>query len=115
MTVRWNRAQAVERLGGDEELFQELCVIFLEESPKLLEELRQALAAGDAPAAMRAAHSIKGEVSYLSAPAASQAARKLEDIARENNLDQAGTVFAALERDLSELYLCLQSPGEAQS
>src|SRR5579862_1119317 len=38
----WDKAQALDRLGGDEELLHELCQIFLEESPKLLLKLRQA-------------------------------------------------------------------------
>jgi CheY-like chemotaxis protein len=37
----WNRAEALGRIGGDEELLRELCQIFLEESPKLLEKLRR--------------------------------------------------------------------------
>src|SRR5580692_3053369 len=40
----WNKAEALGRIGGDEELLEELCQIFLEESPKLLQKLRQALA-----------------------------------------------------------------------
>ena len=40
-------AEALDRLGGDEELFRELCGIFLEESPKLLQKLREAIAEGD--------------------------------------------------------------------
>src|SRR5258705_13342426 len=52
----WDKAQALERVGGDEELFRELCRIFLEESPKILGRLRQALADGDAGTVMRAAH-----------------------------------------------------------
>jgi two-component system, sensor histidine kinase and response regulator len=59
----WQRAEALERLGGDEDLLRELCQIFLEESPKLLRTLRQAALAGDADAVMRAAHSFKGELS----------------------------------------------------
>ena len=40
----------------------ELCQIFLEESPKLLQKLREAIADADPDAVMRAAHSIKGEL-----------------------------------------------------
>ena len=32
----WGKAEALDRLGGDEALLLELCQIFLEESPKQL-------------------------------------------------------------------------------
>jgi two-component system, sensor histidine kinase and response regulator len=76
----WNKAEALGRIGGDEELLDELCQIFLEESPKLLEKLRQAVASGDSDGVMRAAHSLKGESSYLGAGGTSQAARQLEEM-----------------------------------
>ena len=41
--VLWGKDEAVKRLGGDEELFRELCEIFLQESPKLLQKLREAI------------------------------------------------------------------------
>src|SRR5436309_15220797 len=39
----WGKAEALERLGGDEKLLRELCQIFLEESPKVLQKLREAI------------------------------------------------------------------------
>jgi CheY-like chemotaxis protein/HPt (histidine-containing phosphotransfer) domain-containing protein len=99
----WNRMEAIDRLGGDEDLFLELCQIFLEESPKLLKELRTALNGGDAEAAMRAAHSLKGEVGYLSAPLAMSSARQLEEMARTGNLSGSEKVLAVLEQELDAL------------
>ena len=90
-----------------------LCQIFLEESPKTLRNLRQALAEGDAGAVMRAAHSLKGEVGYLGAGVASQAARKLEDMARENKLTGAPETMTVLEREISALYFAMKDPAGA--
>ena len=107
----WKRSEAIERLGGDEDLFQELCQIFLEESPKLLRELKDALAAGKIEDAMRAAHSIKGETGYLSAPEAMAAARQLEEMARSNTLAGAAELVAVLERELHALHENIRSAG----
>lgn len=107
----WNRAEAIERLGGDEDLFQELCQIFLEESPKLLRELKDALAMGNVEDVMRAAHSIKGETGYLSAPEAMAVARQLEDMARSNSLAAAGELVGVLERELDGLHQSIRSLG----
>ncbi|MGA2696784.1 MAG: response regulator, partial [Terriglobales bacterium] len=112
----WNRAEAIERLGGDEDLFQELCQIFLEESPRLLRELKDALAAGNAEDAMRAAHSLKGETGYLSAPEAMSAARELEELARSNSLagpdkDRAEKILIVLEHEWQTLCENIRTAG----
>jgi HPt (histidine-containing phosphotransfer) domain-containing protein len=111
--VLWGRAEALDRLGGDEELFRELCEIFIEESPKLLQTLRQAIAESDPDAVMRAAHSLKGELGYLGAETAVQASRRLEDMGHDKNLAQATEVFAVLERELAGLLLVMRESAGA--
>ena len=54
-----------------------------------MQKLRQAVAAGDADGLMRAAHSLKGESSYLGAGRTSQAARQLEEMGRDQDLAHA--------------------------
>jgi PAS domain S-box-containing protein len=110
----WNRAEALARIGGDEELLGDLCHIFLEESPKLMQKLQQAVAAGDTDGVMRAAHSLKGETSYLGANRTSHAARQLEDMGRDQNLSQASDTFATLERELASLHRELQDLAGTQ-
>jgi CheY-like chemotaxis protein len=100
----WNKLEALNRIGGDEELLQEVCQIFLEESPKLLEKLRQAVAAEDAEGVVRAAHSLKGESSYLGAGRTSQAARQLEEMGRNRDLSRASERLATLEQELAGLH-----------
>jgi len=110
--ILWVKAEALERLGGDEDLLQEVCQIFLQESPKLLQQLRQAIADADPEALMRAAHSLKGELGYLGAAEATQAARELEDMGHQKNLSRATEVFAILDREFAALCLALkESPG----
>ena len=110
----WNRAEALDRIGGDEELLQELCHIFLEESPKLLQRLRQAVAAGDTDGVMRAAHSLKGEAGYLGADGTSHAARQLEEMGQNKDLSRASDTLAALEREIASLHLDLRDLAGAQ-
>src|SRR5256885_16983803 len=96
-------------------LLRELCQIFLEESPKMLRKLRQALADGDAVAVMRAAHSLKGEVGYLGAGGASQAARQGEGKGRENKSTGALETKVLMEREISGLHFAMEDPtGELQ-
>jgi two-component system sensor histidine kinase/response regulator len=109
----WGKAEALERLGGDEELLRELCQIFLQESPKLLVRLRRAIVETDAQAVMRAAHSLKGELGYLGAVRASHAAQELEDMGQKNNLFRAAEILVVLEREMASLHLALKDPAGA--
>jgi two-component system, sensor histidine kinase and response regulator len=111
--VPWGKAEALERLGGDENLLREVCRIFLDESPNLLRKLREAIADTDAEAVMRAAHSLKGELGYLGAPEAAQAARELEDMGHEKNLSRAPQLFTLLEQELAGLHLAMTDPAGA--
>ncbi len=110
----WNRIEALERIGGDQQLLRDLCQIFLDESPKLVAKLRHALAAGDCDGLMRAAHSLKGESSYLGAGRTSQAARQLEDMGRNQDLVHASHTLAELEREISSLHDDLKDLTGAQ-
>jgi two-component system, sensor histidine kinase and response regulator len=102
-TASWNKTEALDRIGGDEELLQELCQIFLEESPKLMQKLQQAVTEGDSDGVTRAAHSLKGESSYLGAGGTSKAARDLEEMGRCKDLSRASETLVVLEREVAGL------------
>jgi len=55
-----DHALALERVGGDRSLLREIAVLFLDEYPRIMAEIRAALEAGNAVALERAAHSLKG-------------------------------------------------------
>jgi two-component system sensor histidine kinase/response regulator len=110
--VSWDKTEALERLGGDADLLSELCQIFLAESPKQLQKLREAIAEADPQAVMRAAHGLKGELGYLGAESAVQAARELEDMGHEKNLSHAADLFTVLERELARLHRELKTTEE---
>ena len=109
----WEKTEALERLDGDEELLKELCQIFLQEYPALLQKLRKAISESDAESVQRTAHSLKGEVSYLGAPDATKTAKSLEDMGRERKLSQALKAFTVLERELVELQQVIQDSNGA--
>ena len=111
--VLWGKDEAVGRLGGDEELFWELCEIFLQESPKLLQKLGKAIAESDADEVMRAARSLKGELGYLGAVEALQASEALEHMGHEKNLSEAAAVFASLEGHLADLHRVMKASAGA--
>jgi two-component system, sensor histidine kinase and response regulator len=112
--AEWSQSEALDRVGGDEQLLHELCEIFLRESPRLLEKLKQAIAQDDAATVRRVAHSLKGEVSYLSAENVSHTAQKLEQMGVENNLSGAPALLASLEIALRDLHAVMHRQATEQ-
>lgn len=111
-TEVWKRDEALDRVGGDENLLQELCEIFLSGYPQLMTKLREAVMSGDSHGVQQAAHSLKGELSYLSAMQATSIARAMEDMGREGNLSSAVASLTALEQSMALLHLALdKAPG----
>ncbi len=98
-----DRAIALEHVGGDEGLLQEIAALFLDEYPKTMAEIRVALEKGDARALERGAHSLKGSVGNFGAATAFQAALRLEMIGRSRNLTGADQAFADLVGALDSL------------
>ena len=105
---RWNKVEALDRLGGDEELLQELIQIFLEESPKLLSKLQKAVSDSDAEAVMQCAHSIKGELSCLGGDDAAKAAQELETMGRNKTLIGSADALVTFEREFAAVTMLLK-------
>jgi HPt (histidine-containing phosphotransfer) domain-containing protein len=106
--VIFDRLRLLERLEGDEELAGEIIGMFLQECPKLLDQVRQAAEQRSAPSLERAAHALKGSLGDIGAHQAFGAARTLEMAARDGKIDGADTALASLvaavDRLLPELH-----------
>ncbi|HME00706.1 MAG TPA: response regulator [Terriglobia bacterium] len=98
-----DRDAARERLGGDSELLVELAGLFLDECPRLLSEIRCAVARRDGKALERAADSLKGSVANFAAATAMEAAASLAQMGRQNHLEPAPEACAALEAEIEGL------------
>jgi len=97
-----DRAEALERVDGDEELLQDLIDIFSDDSQRLMEDIRQAVAAGSADCLCAAAHSLKGSSASICATAVSQAALTLENMGRDGAMAGVEEALEALETDMAE-------------
>jgi len=102
-----DKAAALEKLAGDEELLVEIIDLYLEDSPRVLEGLRAAAAAGDAEGVWKAAHRLKGSVGSLSAIPAFEAARDLEAGGRAGDIDSE--LLARMETELERLAQALDA------
>ena len=98
-----DEAQLVSRVDSDPQLLRDLVDLFLEECPRLVDDMRVALDRKDAKAVQRGAHGLRGSTSNLAAQMASEAARKLESLAQAGDLQQAESVLQELESQLVRL------------
>jgi len=81
-----------ENLGLDTEEFNEIFEIYMESTASDLEELKDALQAGDAEKAHQKAHSIKGASGNLGLNELFELAKEIDDSARANSLDGLETL-----------------------
>ena len=92
---------ALARVGGDEELLREIAVLFIEECPRALADIQQAVVAGDPGKLENAAHALKGSVANFGARDAVEAAFRLEQMGRAKEMGGAEGMLPTLERALS--------------
>ncbi len=95
---------ALARVGGDAELLQKLAGMFLEEYPKLLEDIRQGLAGQNAALASNAAHQLKGLLAQFGAETARQAAYAVELPARQGDLASLRQNLQILEEAMRRVH-----------
>jgi two-component system sensor histidine kinase/response regulator len=102
-----DKTALLERFEGDGDLLREIVGLFLEECPRRLADMRDALGRGDSDALQQAAHSIKGSVGNFNAEAAVEAALQLEMMSQAGDMARLDEACAALERELSRLTTAL--------
>jgi PAS domain S-box-containing protein len=80
---------------------QRLMAIFRSQAPRLANDASVALAAGDADATYRAAHTLKSSAANIGAVGLATASAQLETLAREGSVDFAQLELAALNAGLA--------------
>jgi two-component system sensor histidine kinase/response regulator len=98
-----DREALLARMEGDQALLAEVVAIFHAEAPRMIEDLRGAIDAGDPSALQRAAHNFKGAVSIFGAHGAFETAQALETLGRGGSVAGASETLAALEGQLIAL------------
>jgi HPt (histidine-containing phosphotransfer) domain-containing protein len=90
-------AALLDRVGGDEQIFVELCDAFLDDAPKRLELIRTAVATGDPRTLQREAHAFKGSAGAFDALDVVTIARQLEQLGAAGDLTDAHHLWKLLE------------------
>jgi PAS domain S-box-containing protein len=98
-----DRAALLTRVGGREDRLRMIVQIFLDESSKLIAELKDAIAKGDGSRLQAAAHSFKGAVGFFGAPEVVDAVVALESMGQSGELSAAAEAYRQLEDEFLKL------------
>lgn len=101
--------KALNNMDEDRELFQNLVAVFVEESARHMEEIREGIQRTDAGAVERAAHTLKGTAGNFAAQRTFELASHLEVLGRERRFRELPKAFAELEEELDLLREALRS------
>jgi HPt (histidine-containing phosphotransfer) domain-containing protein len=99
--------QALKEMSGSD-FMPELIDTFLEDAPRMMDDLHLALAGGDAETFRRTAHSFKSNCRTFGALGLAELARELELIARENRLADVGDKLQGLAVDYDQVASALK-------
>ncbi len=96
----WDRAAALDRLGGDEPLLDELIELFFSDYPVLARRLTEALARGDLASLREPAHKLKGSLGALGLPETAGLAQEIESASQ---VEDATAVVSLIDRFMAEI------------
>jgi PAS domain S-box-containing protein len=105
----FDRAGLLARMMDDEALTERIETRFLESTPAQIESLCQFLNAGDAAAAQRTAHALKGAASNLGGERLRRVAFEIEKAAHAGDLNAAASHLAELRSQFEQLKEAIQA------
>ena len=97
----------LEMTGGDPAFVDELIDTFLEDGAAQIDELRTAVAAGDAESAVRPAHSLKSNSASMGADRLAALSRALEADARTGAIEDGPARVDAASAEFAEVRTAL--------
>jgi CheY-like chemotaxis protein len=100
------------RTNGRPELLARTINLYLVESPKLMQRLRQAASANDAQEIARAAHSLKSSSANVGATVFSRYCADIEACARRADTEEARRIFAKIEKEHGRVQSALSAQFE---
>lgn len=89
MPETFDEAELLDRVDNDLEFLAETVQMLQDDGRSAMQQIRDALAAGDAPSLARAAHALKGIVSNFCSPQTHASAMEVEQIGRSGDLSAA--------------------------
>jgi two-component system sensor histidine kinase/response regulator len=109
----FDEREFLARMDGSHEVCAQIAEAFLAECPRLMFALRAALKQKDAPELAAAAHALKGAIANFTSCAAFHSVVRLEQLAKEADLQLAAEALKRLEVEVNLLLQSLKSFASA--
>jgi HPt (histidine-containing phosphotransfer) domain-containing protein len=106
---------ALERLGGDVDLLKRQMSFFLDDAPKLIEQLKVSIDSADAQQARLAAHRLQGFVSSYDRHDAAETAQRLERCVAESRFVEASSLATMLADHVNRLSDSIRAYRESEN
>jgi HPt (histidine-containing phosphotransfer) domain-containing protein len=99
----WDRSRALESVGGDEEFLNEIADIFSAACPTLLKRLDESITAKNYLSGADTAKLLGRAAKSLAATRVTEAARVVETMVRNNELNDIVNACYALQQEIDQL------------
>ena len=99
--MAFDRSRLAWNLANDEELIALAIETFLADAPRHVQNMQQAIKAGDADATRRAGHALKGASGTVGAIQLQELAAQLEQAGEAGDLERAGHLFGEIKGELA--------------
>ncbi len=101
--------RVLARVGGDRELLAEISRLFVDDAPRHLEQIRQAIDDHNGESLRRAAHGLKGAAANFDADGVVSAARTLEEIGNSGDFAEQEAAWRAVSIETDRLIAMLRA------
>jgi len=108
-------SKAMEAVDGDSELLKELVAMFIDDYPRQMEEIQNAIEEKNSDCLTRTAHSLKGAVGNFGAKKQYDLAYQLEMIGKEERMNDAIEAYYQLENEMESLGQYFSTPEWEQN
>ena len=109
----FDKASLLNRLDGDEDLVRTVLSVFLDDAPRQLHALQEALGEGSALSVQSLGHQLKGAAGSAGATALQQLANGIERAGEQGQLDEAGRLIRSASEALTRFRAALAHAGLA--
>jgi HPt (histidine-containing phosphotransfer) domain-containing protein len=113
--VSFDRDDVLRRLDGDEALLRDVIRLFVEDSPRLVNEIRAAIDRADSKQLQAAAHRLKGAASNLAVLSLAETARALEEFGERGEIDGAMDAWHHLKLEADRVYTILRAEAARET
>jgi two-component system, sensor histidine kinase and response regulator len=94
---------ALSHVDGDMQLLAELAELFLQDYPRLLEEIRESIPKADFSVLERGAHTLKGRLAFFGIRRIRDLASNLEDMGRTGDQSHSMQALKTIEIEMGKI------------